>query len=76
MVVFENQGIKATCLMECGPPNDSISRKWIIDVDAAFKDLKALGFLMDDTICSEEVSPNVFIDNINELIMNLRTSCA
>lgn len=50
-------GKTATCLMECGPPDDSISRKWIIDVDAAFQDLKALGFLADPSICSEEV-PN------------------
>jgi hypothetical protein len=49
-------GKTATCLMECGPPDDTIKRKWIIDVDAAFQDLKTLGFLKDSSICSEEVS--------------------
>jgi hypothetical protein len=49
------EGKKATCLMECGPPDDTMKRKWIIDVDAAFKDLKAFGLLLDPSVCSEQV---------------------
>ncbi len=49
------RGKDATCLMECGPPDDSIKRKWIVDVDAAFKDLKDLNLLEDPTVCSEQV---------------------
>ena len=51
-----SEGNAATCLMECGPPDaDTSCRKWIIDVDAAFKDLQSLGFLRDPSVCSEEV---------------------
>lgn len=49
------EGNKATCLMECGPPDDTMKRKWIIDVDAAYKDLKAFGLLLDPSVCSEQV---------------------
>lgn len=51
-----SEGKAATCLMECGPPDtDTSKRKWIIDIDAGFDDLKALGFLLDNSVCSEEV---------------------
>lgn len=49
------EGKKATCLMECGPSDDTMKRKWIIDIDAAYKDLKALGLLVDPSVCSEQV---------------------
>lgn len=48
-------GKQATCLMECGPPDDTIKRKWIVDVDAALKDLKAFNLLEDPAICTEQV---------------------
>ena len=54
-------GKQATCLMECGPSDaDKTCRKWIIDVDGAYQDLKAFGFLQDPSICSEQVSLQAF----------------
>lgn len=51
------EGKQATCLMECGPSDaDKTCRKWIIDVDGAYQDLKAFGFLQDPSICSEQVT--------------------
>jgi hypothetical protein len=47
-------GKDATCLMECGPA-DGARRKWVVDIDAALKDLQSLGFLRDPSVCSEEV---------------------
>jgi hypothetical protein len=40
--------------MECGPSDDITCRKWIIDIDAAYKDLKEFGLLEDESVCTEE----------------------
>lgn len=54
------EGKKATCLMECGPSDETMRRKWIIDIDAAYKDLKALKLLLDPSVCSEQVCLDSF----------------
>ena len=46
-------GKEALCLMECGPSDNTTCRKWIIDIDAAYKDLKEIGLLEDESLCSE-----------------------
>jgi hypothetical protein len=55
------EGKQATCLMECGPSDsDKTCRKWIIDVDGAYQDLKSFGFLQDPSICSEQVRDRAY----------------
>jgi hypothetical protein len=54
-----SRGTEATCLMECGPPDDTMCRKWIIDIDAAYNELKDFGLLEDSTLCSDQDKINI-----------------
>ena len=46
-------GVNSSCLMECGPGDDSQNRKWVLDIDGSMKDLGLFGLLDATGVCTD-----------------------